>query len=207
MCASTGMQNIVAESCMPSSWESFLKGWVYFYNPSLKIVTDQDIRQLETFEIIEQSYSEYPLSALTEGMEVHLHVQSLQSLQISQEPGTVQNSSMRSFNLTINHNHCVASSVFDEVKDLNSVILLGPHRCELLFTSHKVPATQYLFMSSKQMSPTLLELSMEPSSSCGNAVQSHRRCVGCSYMVLCMSLGFMTLLSVRYIDFLIRRTI
>jgi len=83
--------------------------------------------------MLEEGYSEYPLSGLTEGMEVHLHVQSLQNLKES-----VGKYSITSFNFTINHNHCVASSVFDEVKDSYSIGLLDPHRCWLLSIPQKV---------------------------------------------------------------------
>ncbi|KAF9569355.1 hypothetical protein CPC08DRAFT_180170 [Agrocybe pediades] len=100
-------------------------GWVYFYNPSLKVVTDQDIRQPEILAIIEASYAGYPLSDLSEGMEVHLHVQSLKDLQKPQE--SRDKYSMQTYNLTINHKYCIASSDPLEVTDA-SALLLGPHR-------------------------------------------------------------------------------
>ncbi|KDR83588.1 hypothetical protein GALMADRAFT_1338525, partial [Galerina marginata CBS 339.88] len=109
------------------------QGWIYFYNPSLKVVTDQDIRRPEVLEMTENSYSQYPLSELSDGMEVHLHVQSRISLRKPESGNGIS-----SFNLTINHNHCTASYDFDEVQDNNST-LLGPkrlNRCRRLYWNY-----------------------------------------------------------------------
>jgi hypothetical protein len=83
------------------------EGWIYFYNPSLKVVTDQDIRDDTIYSLVTNSTSSYPLSDLDDQMEVLL-------MQLHVEAGP-QNPS--SFNLVVNHKHCIASYVYQEVKD------------------------------------------------------------------------------------------
>ncbi|KAF9483947.1 hypothetical protein BDN70DRAFT_903892 [Pholiota conissans] len=98
------------------------KGWVYFYNPSLKVVTDQDIRHSQSLAIIEDISSQCPLSELTEHMEIHIYM-------------TKKNTSSDGFssllNLAVNHIHCVASYDLNEIKGDNSH-LLDPKLCRSL---------------------------------------------------------------------------
>jgi hypothetical protein len=83
------------------------EGWIYFHNPSLKVVTEQDIRDDAIYSLVTGSTSNFPLSDLDDHIEVLLmHIQ----------PGPQSTSS---FNLVINHKHCVASYVYQEVKDNN----------------------------------------------------------------------------------------
>jgi len=72
-------------------------------------VTDQDIRDDDIYSLIINSASSYPLSDLDDQMEVLL-------MQLHAEAGP-QNPS--SFNLVINHKHCIASYVYQEMKDEN----------------------------------------------------------------------------------------
>jgi hypothetical protein len=65
----------------------------------------------------EANCSYYPLSELSEGMEVHIHHIHNRS---TEQPTT-------SFNVAVNHTHCVASYDLDEVKG-DKPYLLGPTR-------------------------------------------------------------------------------
>ncbi|KAF8192587.1 hypothetical protein BJ912DRAFT_962460 [Pholiota molesta] len=105
------------------------QGWVYFYNPVLKAVTDQDIRQPEVLLHTEEICSQYPLSELSEQMEVHIHMTQMISLAIG---------SKGLFNLAISHIHCVASYDLDEVKGDNSCLLspLRLNRCRRLYWNY-----------------------------------------------------------------------
>lgn len=67
----------------------------------------------------EASCSHYPLSELSEGMEVHIH-------HIHHQLATEQ--PVTSFNVAVNHTHCVASYDLDEVKG-DKPHFLGPTRC------------------------------------------------------------------------------
>lgn len=87
-----------------------LQGGVYFHNPTLKIVTDQDMRQLRLLQLMEETAKLYPSSELSENMEIHISSFPKDKIQ-----GVI--------NLAINHKHCVASSDFDEVSDSNAAFL------------------------------------------------------------------------------------
>ncbi|KAF8914055.1 hypothetical protein CPB84DRAFT_1840809 [Gymnopilus junonius] len=94
----------------------------------LKIVTDHDVRQPDILSAVENSRSQYPLTDLSDDMEVHL-VQTHKA-------------------------HCVASYNFEEVRDDNALCL-----------------------AQKDVSSTVLELSVESSGSRINSLESYRRCV------------------------------
>ncbi|KAF8974342.1 hypothetical protein BDZ97DRAFT_1911538 [Flammula alnicola] len=107
------------------------QGWIYFYNSSLKVVTDQDIRQPKLLKMTEDLCSQYPLSELSEGMEVHIQHIHVQTQMSGSELAS-------SFNIAINHTYCVASYNLDEVKADNSC-LLGPtrlNRCRRLYWNY-----------------------------------------------------------------------
>ncbi|KAF8165201.1 hypothetical protein B0H34DRAFT_688250 [Crassisporium funariophilum] len=93
------------------------QGWIYYFNPALKVVTDQDLRQQDRMERTEYNCSQYPLSHLSEGMEVHLHMQTHMGFS-----GT-----NTTFNLVINHAYCVASYDIEEIKEDN-ICYLSPSR-------------------------------------------------------------------------------
>ncbi|KJA30061.1 hypothetical protein HYPSUDRAFT_73531, partial [Hypholoma sublateritium FD-334 SS-4] len=104
------------------------QGWVYFYNPFLRVVTDQDIRKPELLKIAQDLCSGYPIEELSEGMEVH----------ISTGQNTASGSSCGLFNTAVNHVHCVASNNLDEIKNDNSC-LLNPtrlNRCRRLYWNY-----------------------------------------------------------------------
>ncbi|PPQ83302.1 hypothetical protein CVT25_004041 [Psilocybe cyanescens] len=121
---------------IPEDWTMCVhpQGWVYFYNHSLSIVTDQNIRLPDVLRMTQESYSGYPLSELLEGMEVHLHVQAQKIAQKFEG----NNGGIATFNLTINHNNCVASYEIADVMGDNSY-RLGPkrlNRCRRLYWNY-----------------------------------------------------------------------
>lgn len=72
-------------------------------------MTDQDIRDGVIYSLVTNSTSSCPLSDLDDQMEVFL-------MQLHAEAGPQDSTS---FNLLINHKHCIASYVYQEVKDKN----------------------------------------------------------------------------------------
>jgi hypothetical protein len=80
-------------------------------------VTDQDIREPDTFASITDNAFHYPVSALDDGMEVQINTRAGPS-------GTAI------FNLAINHTHCVASYKAGEVNSVN-IPALNPNACEV----------------------------------------------------------------------------
>ncbi|KAJ3517966.1 hypothetical protein NLJ89_g168 [Agrocybe chaxingu] len=103
------------------------QGWVYFFNPLLKVVTDQDIRKPSVFELTKENCLQYPLDELSDGMEVHLHLQSL-----------IGNGNTSVFGLAVNHVHCVASYDLQEVKSNNAYSLTPKrlNRCRRLYWNY-----------------------------------------------------------------------
>ncbi|KAG6911716.1 hypothetical protein DXG01_007966 [Tephrocybe rancida] len=91
-------------------------GWVYFFSESLKVVTDQDIRDPELYALVNHSTSKYPLPDL----DVHMEVQIIVHM------GGKGEDSIANLFLVINHKECVASYDLKEVKDEN-VPLLDPN--------------------------------------------------------------------------------
>jgi hypothetical protein len=149
------------------------KGWIYFSNPSLKVVTDQDIRDDAIFSSISNSISSYPLSELGDKMEVFL-------MQLFVGTG------LPSFNLVINHKHCIASYVSQQVQDKNFHSLAPNTRMilqELLSFLAKL-------RHSESKAPSLLELSVEAPCSCPYPRESNSRCCRCLDVVLCTMLKF-----------------
>ncbi|KAJ6509911.1 hypothetical protein C8R47DRAFT_1095861 [Mycena vitilis] len=96
---------------LPQGWSLHVhpQGWIYFSNPSLKIVTDQDIRLPGIYAILDKAAQ---ISAVgnvddLEGIELHLQVTKELSGQ-ADGPGVLS--------LAINHLHCVASYEIEDVK-------------------------------------------------------------------------------------------
>ncbi|KAG2013491.1 hypothetical protein CC2G_010399 [Coprinopsis cinerea AmutBmut pab1-1] len=119
--------SFIDESCysnvnfasLPEPWVACVhpRGWLYFYNRTLKVVTDQDIRDPRTLELVEATIADYPIGALEDGMEVHLcHVLS---------PRDFETKNL--FSLAINHNSCLASYDLEDVLPDN-VCQLDPKR-------------------------------------------------------------------------------
>lgn len=105
------------EKSPPDIWTLCVhpQGWVYFYSSVSKVVTNQDIRDPDIFEIVTKNTANYPLPDLDASMEVQLLVQMSAGLQ-----------GMASLFLVINNKHCVASYDLREVKGDN-VCLLDPN--------------------------------------------------------------------------------
>ncbi|KAG5340983.1 hypothetical protein C0989_012357 [Termitomyces sp. Mn162] len=87
------------------------KGWVYFYSSYLKVVTDQDIRDSEIYEVVNRNTANYPLPDLDAQMEVQLLVQ------------TTGEEGVANLFLVVNHKECVASYDLQEVRDENVALL------------------------------------------------------------------------------------
>jgi hypothetical protein len=89
---------------VPLPWTTCVhpEGWIYFFNPELKVITDEDIRNPDAHQRIMETSSRYPLAELEEGMEVQLYGNS----------GDV-------YNLAVNHIHCIASYSLPEVTHAN----------------------------------------------------------------------------------------
>ncbi|KAJ7179253.1 hypothetical protein C8R46DRAFT_1073123 [Mycena filopes] len=103
---------LVAESSVPEGWLLHVhpQGWIYFSSPSLKIVTDQDVRIPEVYEILDKAIQLNPSNVDLGDIETHLQV--TQDLQ-SSGPG------VGVLSLAIDHSNCIASYEFHDVKSFN----------------------------------------------------------------------------------------
>lgn len=91
---------------------------MYFFNPILKVLTDQDVRKPTMLRMIERASYRYPLEVLKDGMEIQMTVQSY-----------AESSGEYGLNLAINHAYCVASYDLNEILDQN-IHLLSQKSCE-----------------------------------------------------------------------------
>ncbi|KAJ7047498.1 hypothetical protein C8F04DRAFT_1059072 [Mycena alexandri] len=100
---------LVAENHVPKDWLLHVhpQGWIYFYNPSLKIVIDQDVRILEVYEIVQKAIQLNPSDADSQEMETHMQV--TQELQAS-------GAGVGVLSLVIDHLNCIASYEWEDVK-------------------------------------------------------------------------------------------
>ncbi|KAH6915305.1 hypothetical protein BKA70DRAFT_1258622 [Coprinopsis sp. MPI-PUGE-AT-0042] len=115
----------VESKSLPSPWAAHIhpRGWLYFSNPACKAVTDQDVRDPQTLEIVERTIAKhYPPGTLGEGMEIHLH---------PQRPVGEQDAASDPYNLVVNHQSCVASYQVEHVTP-DSVPSLSPARLNRL---------------------------------------------------------------------------
>ncbi|KAJ7904382.1 hypothetical protein B0H14DRAFT_2662592 [Mycena olivaceomarginata] len=96
-------------SSVPEGWLLHVhpQGWIYFTNPSLKIVTDQDIRSQEVHGILD-NVTQPPLNGADDSEQIELHVQATKELSGATDGRGV-------LSLAINHLHCVASYDLEEV--------------------------------------------------------------------------------------------
>ncbi|KAF8264942.1 hypothetical protein EI94DRAFT_1685987 [Lactarius quietus] len=78
------------------------QGWVYFYHPKNRVVTNDDIRQPETLAAVERYIATYPFSDLSDNMEL--------LLPHNPEPDE------HMFSLIINHESCMAGYSPKDVK-------------------------------------------------------------------------------------------
>jgi hypothetical protein len=81
---------------LPEGWNLYVhpRGWIYFHNPTLKLLTDQDVRDPQLCNQLLGHAANFKCSEWEEGMELTLQVN---------HSGDID------FILAINHNHCVAS--------------------------------------------------------------------------------------------------
>lgn len=100
-------------SSLPHPWAlcTHPQGSIYFYNPDLKVVTDEDIRDPDVYQSVIRNCSIYPISKLGDGMEVHLH-------ETNADANTC-------FNLAVNHVLCLASFELNDIYKLDSDICTG----------------------------------------------------------------------------------
>ncbi|KAJ6599194.1 hypothetical protein DFH09DRAFT_1130389 [Mycena vulgaris] len=108
---------LVAENnTIPEGWQLHVhpQGWIYFSSPFLKIVTDQDIRSPEVYEVVhDQATRLNPVNSGDPGIEIHM--------QVTKELSGTDASGRGVMSLAINHSHCIASYEFEEVKDLETL--------------------------------------------------------------------------------------
>ncbi|KAJ7276272.1 hypothetical protein B0H12DRAFT_1084441, partial [Mycena haematopus] len=100
---------LVAENnSVPEGWLLHVhpQGWIYFSNPSLRIVTDQDIRLPEVYELLDK-VTQSPLNNADASDGIELHIQLTKELSDVAEGRGV-------LSLAINHLHCIASYDLEE---------------------------------------------------------------------------------------------
>ncbi|KAJ6516023.1 hypothetical protein C8R45DRAFT_958497 [Mycena sanguinolenta] len=99
---------LVADSSVPEGWvlHAHPQGWLYFTNPALQIVTDQDVRLPEICEMLDK-VTQFPLNK-ADGIELHLQV-------AKELRGAAEGRGVGALSLAINHLHCVASYDLEEV--------------------------------------------------------------------------------------------
>ncbi|ESK97552.1 hypothetical protein Moror_17552 [Moniliophthora roreri MCA 2997] len=110
---------------VPDGWNLCVhpRGWIYFHNPFLKLLTDQDIRNPEKYNQLQVHASDIDSSEWEEGMEIILQVN---------RRGDVD------FLLAINHSNCVAARTPEAVTD-KAVKMLDAHdlnRCRRLYWNY-----------------------------------------------------------------------
>ncbi|TFK29356.1 hypothetical protein FA15DRAFT_664296 [Coprinopsis marcescibilis] len=112
--------HFVKSALLPDPWSICIhpRGWIYFRNASLKVVTDHDVRDETTLELVERAAMDFPIGALAEGMEVHLcHMHMMRDdLPAHEVPSNI-------FNLVVNHSSCVASYQIEDVLPENVPLL------------------------------------------------------------------------------------
>ncbi|KAJ7638688.1 hypothetical protein FB45DRAFT_903547 [Roridomyces roridus] len=92
---------------LPEGWLLHVhpQGWVYFSNPSLRIVTDQDIRLPAIYELLQAQASR--LNTVGEGSEIYLQV--TKELSGPSDHGV--------FIIEVDHAHCIASYNSKDLED------------------------------------------------------------------------------------------
>jgi hypothetical protein len=171
------------------------QGWIYFSNPSLKIVTDQasylcmvwhpshikwkkDIRLPEIYEILDEA-TKLPFNNAddSEGIEMHLQVtKELSANNVADGRGVLS--------LAINHLHCVASYEYEDVKQFETP-QTDMRTCEDIILSS--PRRTFHTAASESVAAPLLELVVESSFSRRSSFESPPGSQRCSYLVHCTS--------------------
>lgn len=78
------------------------QGWVYFYHPKIRVVTNDDIRQPEVLDAVERYIATYPFSDLSDDMELLVH----------HDPQPDEHM----FSVLVNHESCMAGYSPKDVK-------------------------------------------------------------------------------------------
>ncbi|KAF8211266.1 hypothetical protein K438DRAFT_1807001 [Mycena galopus ATCC 62051] len=107
---------VADSSSVPEGWVCHVhpQGWIYFSNPSLRIVTDQDIRIPEVHEILDK-VTQLPLNN-EDGIELHL-----QATRELSGAATEDRTQAGVLSLAINHSHCIASYKLEDVTQFDSL--------------------------------------------------------------------------------------
>lgn len=106
---------------VPDGWSIHVhpEGWIYFSNPSLRVVTQDDIRQPDHYRNMSHACSMLPMDELDAlGLEVQvlcLDDKNYLNFYFRYLPG--QSGGFGAFNLYIDHQHCLASYSISEVKE------------------------------------------------------------------------------------------
>jgi len=88
----------------PEAWVAHTppQGWVYFYHPETRVVTNDDIRRPEILDVVERYIATYPFSDLSDKME----------LLVPHDPQPDEHM----FSLLVNHESCMAGYTPKDVK-------------------------------------------------------------------------------------------
>lgn len=88
----------------PEGWRSHIhpQGWVYFYHPKTRVVTNDDIRTPSILSTLERYIATYPFCDLADGME----------LRLPYDPQPYEHM----FSLIVNHKSCMAGYTLKDVK-------------------------------------------------------------------------------------------
>jgi hypothetical protein len=78
------------------------QGWVYFYHPKSRVVTNDDVRQPKILNVVERYIATYPFPDLSDDME----------LLVPHDPQTDEHM----FSLIVNHESCMAGYRPKDVK-------------------------------------------------------------------------------------------
>ena len=118
------------------------EGWVYFYHPKIRVVTNDDIRQPEVLDAVERYIATYPFSDLSDNMELLVHH--------APQPDE------HMFSLLVNHEYCMAGY---SPKDVKVFEVMGADHGSYYYlhsatsTPHEIPSAH-----SEQTEKDVLEL-------------------------------------------------
>ncbi|KAF8897409.1 hypothetical protein BD779DRAFT_1490637 [Infundibulicybe gibba] len=102
----------VGENRVPDGWDVCVhpQGWIYFYNQSLKLVTDQDIRVHKVAAAFAEHMFQHHTTS--EGVELQINIPSEPTDSGLQKPAP--------FQLAINHEYCIASYQVEDVLEFSN---------------------------------------------------------------------------------------
>lgn len=116
----------------PEDWVAHThpQGWVYFYHPKTRVVTNDDIRQPKNLDVVEKYIATYPFSNLSDKME----------LLVPHDPQPGEHM----FSLLVNHESCMAGYSTKDVKVFEGTDAdHGNYQCsQSVISTHTVPSEQ-----------------------------------------------------------------